>query len=646
MKNIFLIIAVFLFSSIRSLAGETKPIPARSILVNCHNLTDANFKWVSGSITHGIVSHHNEQNKDLYPPTDIPAHSVVQWATESDGIMTGTEGHVNYTILDSKNSQFYFHWNVPFISNAYGTHYNTFNETVSSGYTIFVSGNHRQYNEVVDLYIDYPRTVVVPGFLPSTCGFKFSNLWADFTYKIPWFTPNSLVNKIFDGKAKKGLCGGMIYSARDYYESRSLIPQVFYAPNDADNNLTKYIIQRLFDSFTEDDITMYLKLMSPMFADTDEGLLNSMGQMGRSYVTLREEWPMIKNEIDMGHPATMGLIHVKSAWVGDLGHNHQVLAYGYTMTTGYVELKIYDPNNAKDDNVTIKIKLQGTDIPLEAIHNRSKNPVYAFFRTNYSQRSNFIKNTQFVQALKIIVPAKGAGVIHGTVRWAYKTGMPRANNVNDAFKVTILVPQYFQPMPYAEVDLDHYNGQNGYFFEFQDAGESLIQINTGNVAGEKQNPAAESMAVQNRNTAAGSTGVVGYKGNTTDQKQDVTAKGTLYNNMQEYKLSVTGVPVDVPYIIKLECSGNVVWEAGNDNPKPTGSGEYIYVVDVSSDKNEASGRISPVTLTASGADFECKGDWRVFSPGTEVKIVTNPVQNKKEEVQVQKVKTGIMRIKQ
>jgi hypothetical protein len=204
------------------------------------------------------------------------------------------------------------------------------------------------------------------------------------------------------GDAKDGLCGGMIYAARDYFEGRALIPQMTANPNDPENAYTKYIIQRLFDSFTEADISMYMKLMSPMYADTDEGVLNSMGQMGRAYVTLREEWPMIKGEIDQGHPSAIGLVRVKSAWAGDLGQNHQVLAYGYTINTTYVDLRIYDPNFPNDDNVTIRLKLQGTDQPLYAVHNRDSKPIYAFFRTNYSQRSDFPVFTKSTGVMRLL----------------------------------------------------------------------------------------------------------------------------------------------------------------------------------------------------------------------------------------------------
>jgi len=387
-KTMMLLLAIGLFTQ---LFANTKPFAARSILVNCHNMTNVNFQWVKGEFTHGIVSHHDAMNKDLYPPSNIPAHGVVSWASESNGVMTGTEGYVSYNILDGKaGSNFYFHWNNPYASNAYGTHYNTFNETVSDGYIIYFTGNHRDFNEVVDLYIDYPKSNTVPGFLPSNNGFKFPNKWSDFGYKLPILQGFPGLEDLKLGTATNGLCGGMVFAVRDYFEGKALIPQITATPNDPENVYTKYIIKRLFNSFTTADVTMYMKLMSPMYADTDEGALNSVGQMGRAYVTIREEWPMIKADIDRGHPSPIGLIHVKSAWIGDLGQNHQVLVYGYTMNNSSIDLRIYDPNGPLNDNLVIKIKLQGVDKPLSAVYNgRPDKPVYALFRTNYTPDASF-----------------------------------------------------------------------------------------------------------------------------------------------------------------------------------------------------------------------------------------------------------------
>lgn len=391
MKQKLMMLLIAIVCTMQLFATGKKPFAARSIQVICHNMTNASFILLKTELSHGIPSHNDAANKDLNPPMNIVSHTVVSWQSESNGVMTGTEGYVSYKILDLKpGSNFYFHWNNPYASNAYGTHYNTFNESVSDGYIIYFTGNHRDYNEVVDLYIDYPKSNMVPGFLPSNNGFKFSNNnWSDFGYKLPSLQGFPGIENIKLGTASNGLCGGMVFAVRDYFEGKAIIPAMTSNPNDPENVYTKYIIKRLFNSFTTNDVTMYMKLMSPMYADTDEGVLNSMGQMGRAYVTLREEWPMIRADIDQGHPSTIGLIRVKSAWIGDLGQNHQVLVYGYTINNSSIDLRIYDPNFPSNNHLVIKIKVQGVDKPLSATYSGSSKPIYAIFRTNYAQDGSF-----------------------------------------------------------------------------------------------------------------------------------------------------------------------------------------------------------------------------------------------------------------
>lgn len=96
-----------------------------------------------------------------------------------------------------------------------------------------------------------------------------------------------------------------------------------------------------------------------------------------------------KGRYSQGHPSTIGLIRVKSAWIGDLGQNHQVLVYGYTINNSSIDLRIYDPNFPSNDNLVIKIKVQGVDKPLSATYSGSSKPIYAIFRTNYAQDGSF-----------------------------------------------------------------------------------------------------------------------------------------------------------------------------------------------------------------------------------------------------------------
>src|SRR5689334_9274155 len=98
---------------------------------------------------------------------------------------------------------------------------------------------------------------------------------------------------------------------------------------------------------------------------------------------------MIRADIDAGHPSPLGLVTIKSYWPGDLGANHQVLAYRYLESGTDVTLWVYDPNQPDNDNVTIAFSTLAWDRPLNVVHNVSVNdehgnrrPIYCLFRTN------------------------------------------------------------------------------------------------------------------------------------------------------------------------------------------------------------------------------------------------------------------------
>ncbi|SDD27446.1 aegerolysin family protein [Niabella drilacis] len=391
---------------------------ARSVKIKLHNLTGFRLTKLEEGLDHGEWTGH--------VPEIIEPNSMVEFGSESGGdipvlgsIGTGTEGHIKYKIEDGKNTECYFHWNNPFSSSAIGDHFNIFHEFINEGYAIYHTGDDNSHDEIVDLYIDISKEVTVPRFLPSTHGFRFANHWADFGYQIPALQDIPLIGDIKFGDASNGLCGGMVNAVRDYYEANYPIPQIQTVPNNPNDPLTKYIIDRLLASFDLRDVTMYLKLMSPAYADTDEGLLHQAGQQGRAYITIKEEWPMIKNDIDNGHPSPIGLIRIKSLNPGDLGHNHQVLVYGYKISGNNVVLRIYDPNYPARDNLEINLSLFSTAEPVKAVYNTNDGkPIYALFRTNYERRDGFprFNYDRFISRFAATnIYASQAGKVYGTI---------------------------------------------------------------------------------------------------------------------------------------------------------------------------------------------------------------------------------------
>ena len=176
----------------------------------------------------------------------------------------------------------------------------------------------------------------VPGFLPSRSGFRFGNSFPPYTYHA---TINILGQTISIGDAANGLCGGMVYSARDYHQTGKGIPSNTRAP--LTGVLFDHIVKRLYDSFALPfGWTRYLFFMDP--ARPSSECLR---------ITINEEWPRIRADIDAGALSPIGLVTVRTSDLLRIGLNHQVLVYGYTLNGTRCRLRIYDPNCPGCDDV-------------------------------------------------------------------------------------------------------------------------------------------------------------------------------------------------------------------------------------------------------------------------------------------------------
>ena len=182
----------------------------------------------------------------------------------------------------------------------------------------------------------------MPGFLPSTNGFHFGNSWPhEPTLTIPFPT-----GPIKVGDAAGGLCGGMAFAVRDFFEAGEAIPATTVNPA-LHTPLYDYITRRLFDSF--DIPAGVAKFYDYQLPTRDQGA-----------ETVRQ-WTVIKLTLNAGQLVCLGLIRVRSFSPGDLGKNHQVLTYGYDEDDhGRVTLAICDPNNHDRDDVTLSFSTAGS----------------------------------------------------------------------------------------------------------------------------------------------------------------------------------------------------------------------------------------------------------------------------------------------
>jgi len=183
-----------------------------------------------------------------------------------------------------------------------------------------------------------------------------------------------------------GMCGGMIYAVMDYFANKQLPPTTAAPPSSPDDPLFIYIRQRLMDSFDiNGDGCRFLAYSLGSYPNGDEGFVQAVGLWkGRSWITYREAVPQIQADIDAGQLSPIGLIQTDS---GNIGQNHQVLAYGYKRSGQDVTLFIYDPNEGQKE-VTFDFNITQTDGEVHitrrvnGVESTNSKRIWGFFRIN------------------------------------------------------------------------------------------------------------------------------------------------------------------------------------------------------------------------------------------------------------------------
>jgi hypothetical protein len=214
--------------------------------------------------------------------------------------------------------------------------------------------------------------VEVTGFLPSTSGFHFPNAFPGG----PVLRFGLGRVRIPIGNAADGLCGGVIFAARDLFEA-GVAPPLDTQPPPPGSALFRYVVRRLFHSF--DLPSGPLRYLAWMTLPADDLRMGVSGLTSRS---LRRQWPRVKRDLDRGLLSPLGLVRVRSLNPLEVGRNHQVLAYGYEVQSHRVSVRVYDPNHPDADDLRLTFDANApADSAIDYIEGEL--PVRGFFRTRY-----------------------------------------------------------------------------------------------------------------------------------------------------------------------------------------------------------------------------------------------------------------------
>lgn len=207
-------------------------------------------------------------------------------------------------------------------------------------------------------------SAVKTNFVPPENGFGFVNA---FKLKLPVKFKIPLAGEVDLSKVVVGFCGGMCFSALDYYYAGQGVPPDTKVDL-IDQKLYSYLAGRQLDSIPP---TTLIKVIEWMLREKDD-----LGQR-----MARTEIPKLRRMLDKGQPAVLLLVRV-AGW-DDPTRNHQVLATGYELdaTGKQMTIFLYDPNHPKAESA---LKLDLSD-PRSGIDITQSNdvPTRAFFIQNY-----------------------------------------------------------------------------------------------------------------------------------------------------------------------------------------------------------------------------------------------------------------------
>ena len=184
---------------------------------------------------------------------------------------------------------------------------------------------------------------VTTRFSPAVHGFHFTNR---FNARVALRFPAPLGKRTISlGNFNYGLCGGMIYTAFDYFLAGKAIPPDTTEPR-LGSPLYNYIFRRQLDTFTSSTLGEFAT--APFRSDTD--------LTGRSRRAFND---VIRRTLDRGRPVPLGLIKTKG-FDNLLFGNHQVLAIGYStrpiiITTKTCFLGICRTKSRRDNEPIIAI---------------------------------------------------------------------------------------------------------------------------------------------------------------------------------------------------------------------------------------------------------------------------------------------------
>jgi hypothetical protein len=183
----------------------------------------------------------------------------------------------------------------------------------------------------------------------------------------------------------------MAYAVRDLHEFKVAPPPLAQGLPGQGDATFDYIVGRQIDSIDHGIVPLrFFKLMDPGRPAHESRLAEILGwfkidRHSRTWTMVNLEWPAIRTELDGGHLSILGLVKVIGLDPKQLALNHQVVAYGYDLEGTMVTLRIYDPNHADDEDITLRFDTADARAEIAPTWSEPNETVHCFFRAPYDK---------------------------------------------------------------------------------------------------------------------------------------------------------------------------------------------------------------------------------------------------------------------
>lgn len=198
-------------------------------------------------------------------------------------------------------------------------------------------------------------------FFPTNHGYPFVN-----RFEKNW--PNIFIRTLV-GNSIYGLCGGMVFSAYDYFLHKVQIPNI---PEEtvSREQFIRYLWKRQLNSMP---VKNYLSLLRRNFQKDQKLLLD----------TISRQLPLVTAAID--RKKAMPLVIIRSKKFENLTNNHQLLVCGYELEGSLTRLICYDPNHPLEaPHLTIE-----RDISALSISQSTGEEIRGFFCNQYTPKEPY-----------------------------------------------------------------------------------------------------------------------------------------------------------------------------------------------------------------------------------------------------------------